>query len=129
MSLETEVLSESEREDMHRIEQEDFDREPAAGGTVVEAPHIRVDGPAQLEMFVLGGHRPESASLRFTGMKVRLVDGKAFKKGQTIRFEGVAIVNEVAQKDAHDSETQEVVATEQRHSARIVELRVVGLDG
>lgn len=130
MSLATELDA------AHELEQEEFDRERAERVRALEnedwdgaTAEIRVQGPAQLEMFKLGGTMPSSASLRFAGMKVKLVDGKAFKKGETIRFEGTAVINEVAQKDAHDSETQEVVSAEQRHSARITDLRVISLDG
>lgn len=94
----------------------DADPEPVA---------LEVSGPVQLSMFDLGGMVPETATLKFNGGKITLADGTAFRKGETVRFEGVAVVNVIAQKDAHDAQTGVVVSSEQRHEARITELRVV----
>jgi hypothetical protein len=72
----------------------------------------------------MGGKRPTSATLVFTGGKVELQGGTAFKKGMAISFSGVAIVNHVAQKDTHDPQTGQVVSAEQQHKARIIDLKV-----
>lgn len=108
--------------------------DPPAGqididGQTVKAPdppveEIRVDGTTQLSMFDLGGKQAQSSSLRLTGGKVRLVDGAAYAKGDTITGTFTAVVNEVGQKDTHDPSTGIVVSAEQKHSARITDLRV-----
>ena len=85
---------------------------------------IRVDGTAQLGFFKAGGKQPQSASLRLTGGKVLLVDGRAFRKGDTITGTFTAVVDEVGQKDKVDGKTGIVVSAEQKHSARITDLRV-----
>jgi len=87
---------------------------------------IRVDGTVQLSMFDLGGKQAQSSSLRLTGGKVKLVDGAAYRKGDVITGTFTAVVNEVGQKDTHDSQTGIVVSAEQKHSARITDLRVKG---
>jgi hypothetical protein len=86
---------------------------------------IRVDGTAQLGMFDAGGHAPDGSSLRLSGGRFPLVDGKAFRKGDVIRFEGTAVMREVAQRDTPDPKTGVVVSTEQKHVAQITDLRVV----
>jgi hypothetical protein len=100
-------------------------------GQTVKAPdppveEIRVDGTVQLAMFDLGGKQAQSSSLRLTGGKVKLVDGAAYRKGDLITGTFTAVVNEVGQKDAHDPQTGIVVSAEQKHSARITDLRVKG---
>lgn len=85
---------------------------------------IRVDGTTQLTMFDLGGKQAQSSSLRLTGGKVKLVDGAAYLKGDTITGTFTAVVNEVGQKDTHDPATGIVVSAEQKHSARITDLRI-----
>lgn len=87
---------------------------------------IRVDGTTQLAMFDLGGKQATASTLTFTGGTVRLVDGQAFAKGDVIRFEGTAVINEVGQKDDHDPKTGIVVAASQKHGARITSLVVRG---
>lgn len=108
--------------------------EPTAGqqtidGGEVAAPEprleeIRVDGTAQLGFFDAGGKQPQAASLRLTGGKVELVDGRAFRKGDVISFSGTAVVREVAVRDKPDPATGIVVSAEQKHSAQIVDLQV-----
>jgi hypothetical protein len=100
-------------------------------GAVVPEPvppveEIRVDGTVQLSMFDLGGKQAQSSSLRLTGGKVKLVDGAAYRKGDVLTGTFTAVVNEVGQKDTHDSQTGIVVSAEQKHSARITDLRVKG---
>jgi hypothetical protein len=72
----------------------------------------------------MGGKEPQGATLKLVGGKVKLQEGTALEKGMTIRFSGVAVVNFVGQKDQHDSATSQVVSAEQRHEARITDLRV-----
>lgn len=88
---------------------------------------ILVDGTTELEqlgLFEMGGKKPTRASIKFTGGKVKLVAGTAFRKGDRIRFSGEAVVNDVGQKDDHDPKTSQVVDCEQRHGARIIDLVV-----
>lgn len=87
---------------------------------------IIVPGTAQLSMFNMGGKLPQSSTLKFTGGKVALQEGTAFKKGETVVVRIVAVVNEVTQKDAHDAQTGQVVSCEQRHSARITDMVIEG---
>lgn len=72
----------------------------------------------------MGGKKPTSATLKLVGGKVNVAEGTAFKKGQTIAFSGVAVVNFVGQKDKHDAATQQVTGAEARHEARITDLVV-----
>ncbi len=92
---------------------------------------LRVDGTTQLGLFDAGGKKPTSASIRLVGGKIQLVDGKAFRKGDRIHFEGVAVIREVAQQDKRDSKTGLVVAAEQKHQALITDLVIspAGADG
>jgi len=72
----------------------------------------------------LGGKPPTHGSLKLSGGKVALAQGTAFKKGQTIHFSGTAVIKDVGTVDTHDSATQTVSDTEQRHVARIIALDV-----
>ncbi len=85
---------------------------------------IIVDGTTQLAMFDMGGKQASHATIKFTGGKVKLVAGEAFRKGERIRFSGEAVVNVLVQKDEHDPKTGQVVDCEQRHEARIIDLQV-----
>lgn len=85
---------------------------------------MRVDGTTQLGMFDSGGKKPTSSSIRLTGGKVELVDGKAFRKGDVVRLEVVAIVREVAQRDKPDRQTGIVVDCQQKHIAEITDVRL-----
>lgn len=85
---------------------------------------LRVDGTAQLGLFKAGGKAPGSASIRLSGGKVDLIDGKAFEKGTVITGTFTAVVREVAQRDKADSSTGIVVSCEQRHVAQITDLTV-----
>jgi hypothetical protein len=98
------------------------------GGTIVETfpEEIRVDGTTQLSAFDVGGKRAGAASVRLSGGKVALVDGKAFSKGEVIHFSGTAVVREVGQRDKPDPQTGIVVSCEQKHVAEIVDLRIGG---
>jgi hypothetical protein len=86
---------------------------------------LRVDGTTQLGLFQAGGKAPTSASLTLTGGKVGLVDGRAFQKGDTITVTVTAVVTGVAQQDKADAKTGIVMSCEQKHTARITDLRVV----
>lgn len=98
------------------------------GGEIVTVhvplDEIQVDGTAQLDIFDLGGKRPSSASITLAGGKVALVDGRAFRKGDTITFQGTATITSVTQQDKTDSKTGIVVSAEQKHVARITDLQV-----
>src|SRR3954447_15932676 len=104
----------------------------AVGDMPPEAPRdeqppveeLRVDGTAQLSAFDLGGKRATSASIRLTGGRVQLVDGRAFHKGETVSGTFTAIVREVAQRDKPDKQTGIVVSAEQKHIAEIVDLTI-----
>lgn len=98
---------------------------PAVADEYTYLEEIRVDGTTQLGMFDAGGHKPDGSSLRLSGGRIQLVDGKAFRKGDVIRFEGTAVMREVAQRDTPDPKTGVVVSTEQKHVAQITDLRVV----
>jgi hypothetical protein len=76
----------------------------------------------EMSFFSAGGKKPTTASLAFTGGKVKLREGTALKKGQRIvgRFE--AVVNFVGQQDETDGATGQVTACEQQHKARFVDL-------
>lgn len=89
-----------------------------------EVDEIRVEGTEQLSIFDVGGKRANTATMKLTGGKVKLVDGQGFKKGTRVRFTGEAIVDDVGQKDETDPKTGQVVAAQQRHAARIVDLTV-----
>lgn len=101
---------------------------PDEGGTENVEPlfdaELRIDGTAQLSAFKAGGKTPTSASLTLTGGKFDLVDGKAYRKGDTVHFEGTAVVRSVAQVDTADPKTGIVVSAEQQHKARILALTV-----
>lgn len=90
----------------------------------VYVEEIRVDGTTQLGMFSSGGKAAGSASLRLSGGRIMLLDGRAFRKGDTIRFSGTAVIREVAQRDTPDRATGIVVSAEQKHVAQITDLRV-----
>ena len=98
-------------------------KEPEAPAPV-DPDEIVVEGTSQLELFEFGGKKATRATIKFTGGKVKLVAGEAFRKGDRIRFSGEAIVNDVGQHDEHDAQTGQVVDCEQRHAARIVDLQV-----
>lgn len=114
---------EASEDDVRQIPgQQDFN-----GRSIESFPEeIRVDGTTQLAAFDVGGKRAQSASIRLSGGKVLLLDGKAFSKGEVIHFSGTAVVREVGQRDKPDPKTGIVVSAEQKHIAEIVDLRVGG---
>lgn len=85
---------------------------------------IRVDGTTQLGLIDFGGKRPQSATIRLTGGEYELLDGRAFRKGDVIRFEGTAVVDFVGGKDKVDRKTGIPVTAVQKHTAYIADLRV-----
>jgi hypothetical protein len=117
--------TQAEREAAAQFDGDDSPLGPPAP-PVPPVEEIRVDGTVQLSMFDLGGKQAQSSSLRLTGGKVKLVDGAAYRKGDVIAGTFTAVVNEVGQKDTHDPQTGIVVSAEQKHSARITDLRVRG---
>lgn len=96
------------------------------GGQIVDSypEEIRVDGTTQLAAFDVGGKRAQSSSIRLSGGKILLMDGKAFRKGDVITGMFTAIVREVGQRDKPDPQTGIVVSAEQKHVAQIVDLTV-----
>jgi hypothetical protein len=98
--------------------------DPSQESIYVPIDEIRVDGTTQLDLFDLGGKKPASASIRLTGGKVALLDGKAFRKGDTIQFSGTAVITAVTQQDKRDSATGIAVSCEQQHRAQITDLTV-----
>jgi len=85
---------------------------------------VVVDGTAQLELFDLGGKRPTSSKLALAGGGVDVLDGRAFHKGDVVRFSGTAVISAVSQQDKRDSSTGQVVSCEQKHTAYITDLRI-----
>jgi hypothetical protein len=124
--LTDEEIDQRERsEALAEFQAESGPREMDAGGDEeVYVEEIRVDGTTQLGLFNSGGKAPDSASLRLSGGRILLLDGQAFRKGDTIRFSGTAVVREVAQRDKPDGKTGIVVSAEQKHVAQITDLRV-----
>lgn len=87
----------------------------------VHVEEIRVDGTTQLGLIDFGGKKPQSAVVTLTGGQLELLEGRAFKKGDRIRFAGEAVVFEVGARDKTDSKTGIVVSAKQKHSARIAD--------
>ena len=98
------------------------------GGEVTETfpEEIRVDGTTQLAAFDLGGKRATTSSIRLTGGRALIEDGKAYSKGEVVHFSGTAVIREVGQRDKPDPQTGIVVSCEQKHLAEIVDLRIGG---
>jgi hypothetical protein len=85
---------------------------------------LRVDGTTQLGLFDAGGKKPQSASLTLAGGRIGLVDGRAFRKGETVTFSGVAVITAVALQDKRDKATGIPVSCEQKHTAVVTDLTV-----
>jgi hypothetical protein len=83
---------------------------------------MRVNGSAQLTDFKVFGKKPTTSSFVLTGGKT-LVDG-AFKKGETVRVEGLALVCGEGADDTLDSETKQAVSCERKQRARFLDLKV-----
>lgn len=77
----------------------------------------------QLTLNVGGGKQPTSATLRLVGGKIE-VDGQ-YKKGAALVLRIEAVVNEVAFKDEHDSQTGQVVGCARNHRARVTGVSVL----
>ena len=100
-------------------------REVPAPETAETYPEeIRVDGTTQLAAFDMGGKRATTSSIRLTGGRAQIEDGKAYSKGEVVRFTGTAVIREVGQRDKPDPQTGIVVSCEQKHLAEIVDLRI-----
>lgn len=107
--------------------QQDFsgnEVKPPQGGQEPYPEEIRVDGTAQLSAFDMGGKRPTASSIRLTGGRAQIEDGKAYSKGEVVHFSGTAVIREVGQRDKPDPQTGIVVSCEQKHLAEIVDLRI-----
>lgn len=85
---------------------------------------IVIRGSTPLDFFNAGGKLPNKASVRFIGGKVGLEQGTAFKKGETIHFEGYATVVSAAPRDKRDRATGLVVECELQIRAEIDDLRL-----
>lgn len=96
--------------------------DPATNGKAPE--NIAIGGTVQLGLFKAGGKDPTSATVTFIGGRVDLEKGRAFQKGDVVRFEGTAVIVGVALRDKKDSKTQQVVACKQHHEASITDLQL-----
>lgn len=99
-------------------------------GIAPEPPvdEIVVKGTSQLSFFKAGGKAPSSATIRLVGGAIAIEEGKAYKKGDVVRFSGTAVVREVGQVDTADPKTQIVVSASQKHVARILDVTCSGVD-
>jgi hypothetical protein len=107
------------------------------GGEIPAAPQngngphieeIRVDGTTQLGLIDFGGKQPQSATITLRGGAYELLEGRAFRKGDIVHFEGTAVVYDVGATDKTDGKTGIVVSAKQRHVARITDLIVTGAE-
>ena len=57
------------------------------------------------------------------------MDGRAFKKGDTVVFQVVAVIDTVTLKDKTDRKVGVVTACEQQHKAYISDARLISDDG
>jgi hypothetical protein len=97
---------------------------PAPQNGHVHVEEIRVDGTTQLGLIDFGGKRPQSATITLRGGAYELLEGRAFRKGDIVHFQGTAVVYEVGATDKTDGKTGIVVSAKQRHVARITDLIV-----
>lgn len=108
------------------VGQQDFD------GNEVTAPSappedLTVAGTTQLGLFDAGGKKPTHGKLSIGGMAgIDLEHGQAYPKGTYLRFEGIALVEEVAQRDKMDRKVGVAVDCFQKHLAHMSDLRVLG---
>jgi len=100
----------------------DGNEAPEIGEPPVE--EIIVRGTTPLDFFNAGGKLPNKASLRFTGGKVGLEQGTAFRKGDVVRFEGYATVVAATPRDKRDRATRQVLECELQIHAEIDDLRL-----
>lgn len=105
------------------VGQQDLD-----GGEVRQPPeNIEVAGSAQLGLFNAGGKAPTCAKLTLAGLSgIDMLHGQAFEKGSFLRFEGVARVEDVAQRDKVDRKQNIAVDCVQKHWAYTTDVRVLG---
>lgn len=79
-----------------------------------------IDAGGQLS-FAVGGKKPTGSSIRLTGGKISIPSGSGqLHKGDDVVLRVVARVSEVAFVDELDQKTQQVVGSERRHKARII---------
>lgn len=79
-----------------------------------------IDAGGQLS-FAVGGKKPTGSSIRLTGGKISIPSGSGqLHKGDDVVLRVVARVAEVAFVDELDPKTQQVVGSERRHKARII---------
>lgn len=108
--------------------QQDLEGGEVPADPVPPVQDILIAGPHPLDLFNAGGKKPNTGSVRFVGGKVGLEPGTAYRKGDTIRFQGTATVVDVSQRDKRDRQTRIVVECEQKHLAEIDDLTVTPLD-
>lgn len=95
----------------------------AGGGDAPPVDELKVTA-TQLQFPSMGGKKPTGSTFKLTGGKVDL-GTTCFKKGETVVLEVICVVNNVGQVDKHDVQTGIPVSCEQRHSARVVDIRVL----
>src|SRR6185295_980137 len=87
---------------------------------------VSIAGSSTQLTLTLGGKTPTTSSMRLLGGGIK-VEGE-FKKGDVVKFSGVARVVEVGAKDEIDDKTLKPVGCERRHRARILELNAVEVE-
>lgn len=105
--------------------QQDLEGNEAQAQPLPPLDEVRVKGSTQLGLFSAGGKAPTSSSLRLTGGKFDLMDGQAFKKGDTVVLQVVCVVDTVTQRDKTDRKVGVVVSCEQQHAAYISDAQVI----
>lgn len=87
---------------------------------------LLVAGTTQLELLPsLGGKKPTGSTVTLQGLGgIPVMQGQAFEKGQLVRFEGVALIEEVAQKDNVDRKAGVAVGCKQIHKAFTTDVRL-----
>lgn len=78
----------------------------------------------QMSFPSMGGKAPTSSTFKITGGKIDL-ENTSFKKGEVVTVQLTCVVNNVQQVDKHDPQTGIVVSAEQRHQARVTDIRIV----
>lgn len=136
MSAATEETVESEAvafdatrpRDKTLLTQEELDNPTGANidkaAAALAPPEEIVAAGLRIEPAKLGGKKPQSGSLSFSGMKIDLMPGTFLEKGQVVKFSGEAVVNRVGQQDTRDKETGQVTEATQSHNALVLDLSI-----
>jgi hypothetical protein len=88
----------------------------------------RVDGTTQLGIFEMGGKPPTHAKLQITSGQLEVAQGRAFKKGDRVRVEGIAEIREVRQTDKVDRKSGIINDCVQGHTAVLIDAIVSPAD-